>query len=259
MQASRLLGNVPRPFSVAFRPASRPNQHDIAASRLESGLLLPCVEIGRIDRSPRLEPVHPLQARNVHQDASREDALLERCDRELGRSRLDYLSLGKAVVHLAVVCHMAQRVHVGMRVAVIADLVIVGDELAGVVQPDVQHLVAKGTRIVDGGVLLHVARHRDRNALFHELRRCHPGFRRDQIHSSELVVRAPAAPVRERFHPRLDIGLGHLRLAVSAGERKQDRGEEDLSRHAISLPAPGDAGRRIRLARGSCGACCLRV
>ena len=195
MQASRLLRNVPWSFRVALCPAARPNEHDVAATRLESGLLFPGVQIGGVDRSSRLEPVHPLQARHVHQDSSREDALLERRDRELGRARLDHLGLGEAVVHLAVVRHVAQRVHVGVGVAVIADLIIVRDELTGIVESDVQHLVQERARVVDGGGLLHVARHRDRHALLHELRRRHAGFRGDQVHSSELVVRSPAAPV----------------------------------------------------------------
>ena len=102
---------------LASRRAQRPVRTIITSpdADFHARLLLPAFQVFGIDRRARLQPVHALVARHVHQHAAGDDAVLEIEDAVLGGAILAHFVRGIAVVHLAVIEEVAQRIHVGVR------------------------------------------------------------------------------------------------------------------------------------------------
>ena len=120
IEPRRLLAHVPRPELRPPLPAPGANEDGVSRRHPDTGLLLPGFEILDIHRRARLEVRHAFQARHIHQDSTREDAVLHVDDRPLPGTALhrDVLAGREAVVHLAVQEVVAERVEVRMRVAV---------------------------------------------------------------------------------------------------------------------------------------------
>ena len=147
----------------------------------------------------------------------------------------------ETVIDLAVVRHVAERVQMGHQAAVVLDLVALPEEPA--LDVDVEHAPDRADqyrRSVRTGLVgvvergdAHVARHRDRSAGLDQASGRHTFGRRDQVEGAELVVRAPAAPVRQVGHPRLELlpcdldGGPHLgSRAGGRSKHNHDRGHQ---------------------------------
>ena len=99
---------MPGAFGIPQRPPSGADQHDIAAAHFHSGLLFPCVQVFGVDRQPGLEIRNALQPRDVHQDAARQNPVLEIRNGQPGRALARDILLRVAVVHLALVKHVTK-------------------------------------------------------------------------------------------------------------------------------------------------------
>src|SRR5262245_48596396 len=76
------LADVPRTELRAPRPASGPEQDDVAGGDLHAGLLFPRLDVLGVDGGAGLEVLDAFQARNVDQHATRDDAALQIVDAE---------------------------------------------------------------------------------------------------------------------------------------------------------------------------------
>src|SRR3954451_11377907 len=83
MQAGGVLPDVPGPELVAPRPAAGAQQHGVTGGNLDARLFLPRFEILDVERGARLEIGQVAQARDVDQDAARDDAVFQVLDAEL--------------------------------------------------------------------------------------------------------------------------------------------------------------------------------
>ena len=107
-----------------------------------------------------------------------------------------------AVVENAVVVDVRQRIEVGMRHAMRYDSHAVG--------ADRDHVVFERIGVVDRLFGVGNSRERDGDPLLHESRSLTPLGRRDQVERAQLIIVAPASPVRMFLLPPLEVGARDL-------------------------------------------------
>lgn len=197
VEACRVARDVPRSLRCTTCPAARANENDVTAFDVHAAPLLPGIEIFRINGSAGLEIRDAPQYGNVHQYTPRENSALEVGNIKLTGARVRDRALRKAVIQVAVVKHVAERVHVRCAVAVIGNRIGIEIELAGDrVLSRGSHHVAPGRRIIDLFFRVRVALERNCEAVPHE-RKGGLAFRGcDQVDGADLIVLAPPAPVR---------------------------------------------------------------
>ncbi len=114
MQSRQNFPGIPRTFGGAPSPAAGADEHRIAAPDLHAGLLFPRFNILDVDRRAGLHIRNSFEARNIDQDASRDNSVLISDDVVLHRSLVGNRRLRVSVVHLAVLKRVPQGVHVGV-------------------------------------------------------------------------------------------------------------------------------------------------
>src|SRR5258708_37434851 len=105
----------------------------------------------------------------------------------------DALPIFAPVPHRVLVPRMTERVEVGGRHPVIEDAVVVRRE-AALAARQRAHVVVRGQRIVQAGLLGERATQRDAPPGPYEARRGGPLGRRDEVDRAELVVLPPSSP-----------------------------------------------------------------
>src|SRR6266849_4740468 len=78
VHSRRGLLRIPRSLFRPPGPPPRADEYDVAGTRFDTRLFLPCVEVRRVDRRRRLEVFHSFQACDVDQDTSRDQSILIR-------------------------------------------------------------------------------------------------------------------------------------------------------------------------------------
>ena len=249
IEAGGLLGEVPRPHLRAAYPPPRADEQRIACRDLHARLLFPRLQVLGINRRSRLQVFDSLQPRDVDQDAAGHDAVLEVVNRipAVAAALRDGIRIRLVpVVEHTVVRDMRQRIEVGVRIAVIPDLVLI--------DPHAQVCVPERPGRVRGFLRRHVPRQRDHEAFFREGHRLFSFRRRDQIDGSYLIIRAPASPVGQLFLPPLGIlfrddairsGADFLRHGHDAGEHRNRRDRCYAAEKRFHVSSDGEAsGRR---------------
>src|SRR5438552_6953759 len=109
----RHLPNVALAVAVAREHGQVPGaeEKDVAALGMHARRALGGLEIGGPDDLARAEPVHAARARQVEQDAARQDAARELVDRVAAGAGGAERGRGHAVVELALVPDVGQAVH----------------------------------------------------------------------------------------------------------------------------------------------------
>ena len=102
-----------------------------------------------------------------------------------------------AVIEHTVIINVRKRVEVRMRDAMECHADPVG------AKPE--HLMLIGLRIVDCLFGIHIRRQRYGETFFHQRRSLFPFRGRDEVHRTDLVVLAPAAPIVEILLPLLKL------------------------------------------------------
>jgi hypothetical protein len=198
---------------------ARAQQHDVAPPDRHSLTLRCRIEVVRKNGVAGHEVVDAAQRRNIEQHAASDDAIAQGRHRVMGRT-VDRGDEARrlAVVHHAIEEHVRQRVDVRHVDAVTtdADVLACGRNAVGfavavrmemwIVQP-LARLDHEALLLARGILRLDHERARNRQAFSHELGCCDlvGGF--DVVESAELIVIAPAAPVRQRVEPAEDFGL----------------------------------------------------
>src|SRR5262245_21973990 len=156
MQTSEVIARGPRAFRTPPRPPAGTDQHSIAGLNSDARELLPRVEIFGIDWCAGLEKPDTFHARNVDEDAAREDSAFHPVNRELAGAFGCHFAPRDAVVHAVLVEVMAERVEMRVCEAVVRD----GERIAmrsGIRRSGVdKHLVHKRARIIGGSLRLSV-------------------------------------------------------------------------------------------------------
>ena len=241
VESGRLLGDRPGAHPRAADPASRAHEHRVAGRHPEPGLPLPGLEVLGVDGRARLEVVHALEPRDVHQHAARDDAVLEVVDGAARMAVRQHLLLVRhvAVVGRPVVEDVGERVDVRHAVAVVADVPPVAAEAVD--------LLDERAAVVDRRLGIEVERQRHGHAVAHQRGGLAALGRRDQVQRADLVVRAPAPPVRQLGLPAVVLGAGHLAAGLRAAgveretRQKHRRQTSDSGSHVIPL-IPARAG-----------------
>ena len=157
-----------------------------------------------------------MQRGDVEQHAARDDPVFADGDRVAHRAGAEHLRGVEAVVHLALVEDVAERVDVCVGHSVRGDREVVAGRLepaqarliAGVAGH--RHHVHHRRRIVRRGRLGQFERAGDGRAVPHQRGRRGGGFGRDEVERAAFVIRPPAPPVGQLLRERVDIGAGSL-------------------------------------------------
>ena len=225
-----------------------PEDEDVALAEPDALGLLAGLELGPGHGLARLEPLHPAEARDVEQHAAADEAVPVVRDVEGCRAlRGQHLLGGLAVVDLALVRDVAQRVDVGVAVAVAGHPQVVEPEAqAARADVDVVGLadeVDRRVRVVRSGDLVDRDLHRDPPARPDEPGRVADAGRGDVVEGAELVVRPPAPPVLDRFEDRVELRHGHQR-AFGRGRHRTASISGRRRGRAARRGHPGPAARQ---------------
>ena len=161
-----------------------------------------------------LEPRDPAQPRHVEQYPAADETVLHGLDRVDSGGCPGESGTRLAVVEGAVERDVAERVDVGVRVVVVVDAdVVLGEPKRSRSDVDVGeqgHSVLRRVRVVEA--LLRVPRmaERDRLAAADEPSGSDDAIGAELVESPELVVLAPASPVRDGLKERLELRRGHV-------------------------------------------------
>ena len=200
--------HLPRAQRRAPRPLARAQEHGVARQHLDTGLLLPRLDVREGDRGPRLEPREALETGHVDQHAARNEPILPDVDAELV-APVVVLDLFPriSVVRLALVEEMAQGIDMAVKGPAVHGL---PDELVAVVE------LLEGGMDVGVGRLYQLMLQRHRPAGLDERRRLLALLGRDEVDGAELVVRPPAAPVGHFLEHPVPRLLGQHGIAADA-------------------------------------------
>ena len=100
----------------------------------------------------------------------------------------------EAIVHLALMENMTQRIHMRMGKTVIPDRIdILGKDVAVVIMH--QEAVLKRKLIIGAGLFRQVKGQRNRDTLGHQRSGLTPFLGGNQIERAELIVLSPASPI----------------------------------------------------------------
>ena len=239
VESGRLAVHLPRSVLGPAGPPPGPDEQHVAALHPQARLALPGFEVLDADRRAGFEVVDALQARNVHQDPAADDPLLVVGDPQPGAAFLGHLvGANVAVVQRPLVHHVAKRVHVRVGVAVIGERVAVAAEGTGTV--GAEHLVADRRSGFDVGLGQVGVRQRDRDAGRGQGQRAAALLRGHEVERAQLVVAAPAAPVRELGHPAGDrLRRDRVRPLRSKRRRRGPCSQQPADDRGRADPPPG--------------------
>ena len=173
--------------------------------------LLDRLEFGAGHGLTRLQPPDAAEPWHVQQHAPADEPVaVGRHVERGGALRGHHLLGGPAVIDAALVGDVAERVHVGVAVAVEGQAdVIRGERDPAGADVDVMaldHVMDDRARVVRPGRGVHRDRHRHAPPGPDRRGRAPHGVRRDVIHRPELVVGSPAAPVLDRLEGLVELG-----------------------------------------------------
>ena len=217
-----LAGVAVVPGAELAAAAVVPGAEDEDVALLEAHALgaLGLFELRAPDGLARLEVGNAAQARDVEQHAAADDAVGGVGHRHgRGTAARDRRG-GTAVVHLTAVGDVAERVDVGVAVAVEVHAEEVQREgqlaRADVEVVHLHHVVDRRVRVVRSGLRVDRDRHRDRAARAHERGRAAHVLGRDVVEGAEHVVGPPAPPVLDRLEDRLELLERDVRASALA-------------------------------------------
>ena len=186
------------PSGRPARPAARTKEERVAGRDFDSGDLFPRLDVLRINRCTRFRIRHAFETGKIDEDASREDPVLKIDDRIPGVAVLHHAgSVGLVpVVEDAAVMDVRQRIEVGVGDAVW------DDAIRSVPISIMRCRMDRGCRWLSR--CPHPVRVR-RRFLLDESNGLPPFNQRNQIQRADLIVLAPASPVRELRLPPLEV------------------------------------------------------
>src|SRR4029453_1555330 len=171
----------------------------------------PRFDIFDIDGRARFEILHALELRDIDEDPTSEDSILEIVNRVFGVTvcLLDLFGIRLvAVVKHAVVVDVRERVEMRMSNSVERDSDTIGTES--------KHLVLIWLWIIYRLFRIGVTGERDREALLDQSSSLFPLCRRDEVHRADLIVFAPAAPVIEVLLPLFELIPGFFVACIAS-------------------------------------------
>ena len=158
------------------------------------------------DRRARLEGLLTQELRNVEQDAAGDDAVAQVMNAQLDRPMCRHRLRGVAVVEVALMEDVAQRVEVAGGESVRGEGEVVGAVALG---GGARHVVGHRGRIVGGGGGVERPGARDPATGPDQRRGRHGDLGRDEVQGTQLIVGTPATPVRQSGVVRRQFGRVH--------------------------------------------------
>ena len=198
---------APGPLRLLPRIASRGHQQDVACLHPHALVRLRRLQLRDRDVLHWLQPVRVAHRRNVEQHAAAHDAVRPRHDAVLLRAVRAHLVLAVAVVDLAFVKDVAERIQMRRCHPVGRDPDVVRRKreaaLFAHLVPAADHVVLYGRHVLHRGRHRQRTRAAHRQSFLHERRRLRALRVRDQVERPPLVLIPPAPPVPQLHrHPR---------------------------------------------------------
>ena len=177
--------------------APRVEHHRVAGQQLDALGLRRLLDLPPVNGCLPRHERPAAQPRDVDQHAAGDNPVGPDVDRAERCSGERDLSLGvAAVVQLALVPEVTERVQVGHRHPVVVDAEVVpGGPDGGALHRRPGHVVLHGTRIVRPHRLVQRTAQRHCPARFHQTGGRHALLRRDQVHRAGGVILPPPAPI----------------------------------------------------------------
>ncbi len=185
---------IPRTPRLAQRPPTRAHEQDVAGFDAKAGVLLGALEIVGKDRLAILQERNAARARHVEQNTARDDTVAKLVNAEFERPVRRHVLDRVAVVQLALVEDVAERVDVRGGESVGRDREVVA---APSFRRGPGHVVSDRVRILEARLRRQCPRRRHDTTAAHQPRRRRAFLGRDQIQGAELIPFPEAPPVRE--------------------------------------------------------------
>src|SRR5690348_7356063 len=240
--AGRRVAVVPRAKLEPAPVMAGAEDEDVPLAEPRPLSLLDRLELRTGHRLTRLEPLDPAEPRHIQQHSPADQALAVGRHVERGGALGGHHLVGRpAVVDAALIGDVAQRVHVGVAVAVEGEPDEVRCERhpgrADVNVVALDHVADDGARVVRPRGRVHRDRHRRAPPGTDQRGRRPHSVRRDVVERPEFVVGAPAAPVLDRLEDLIEL-LQAYRRGLRQGRHRLLTAFWSLGLLRVRRPAP---------------------